>query len=296
MKQTLRFRRFQSTIWQYFREHRRDLPWRPPSLPLRKDGTADPYAVLVSEMMLQQTQVERVIPKYLAWMNRFPTLESLAGAKTAEVLRLWQGLGYNRRVRNLKRAAETIVNELGGVFPRTIAAIDALPGIGPYTAGAVAAFALGTPSAFIETNIRTVFLHFFFKNRREVRDGEILEIVAATLPNKISGSRGSTSLPIRGRTSTPWSVREWYYALMDYGAMLKRTVGNQNARSAHYARQSAFIGSRREVRGVILRRAAEQKTISVDEVMSKAHSVSDIFAELVAEGFLRKQGARFTLA
>src|SRR3989338_6335145 len=269
--------RFHKIVLDYYQKHRRDLPWRPPTLPLRKDGTADPYAILVSEVMLQQTQVERVTLKFLEWMRKFPTPESLAKASLGDVLKLWQGLGYNRRALNLKRAAEMIVKEYGGEVPRDIEKIDALPGVGPYTAGAIAAFAFDIPSAFIETNIRTVYLHFFFKGKREVRDEEILEAVGKTLPRK--------------------NIRDWYYALMDYGVMLKHTVGNQNARSSEYAKQSAFKGSRREVRGEILRKATERRTVSPREIAaSGGHGVQDIFAELVREGFLKRKGRRFIIA
>lgn len=265
---------FQKTILDYHNKEGRSFPWRKTRL---TGGQApDPYAILVSEVMLQQTQAERVIPKYEAWMKTFPTAESLAKAKVTEVLKLWQGLGYNRRTLNLKRAAEMIVKEYGGVFPKTIEAIDALPGVGPYTAGAIAAFAFDMPSAFIETNIRTVYLHFFCKGKKKVSDTALLIRIERTLPKS--------------------NVREWYNALMDYGAMLKKKEGNANVRSAHYAKQSKFRGSRREVRGAILRRAATQHSVSVEDISSKKYSVSEIFAELVKEGFLKKNGHSFTLA
>lgn len=275
---------FQQAVLTYYRTHGRVFPWRP----VRGGGTlrapaasngADPYGVLVSEIMLQQTQVERVIPKYREWMRKFPDLQTLARASTGDVLRHWQGLGYNRRALNLKRAAETIVREHDGEVPHDIELIDALPGVGPYTAGAIAAFAFGTPSAFVETNIRTVYLHFFFKNKENVRDAEILEVVEKTLPNKVK----------------PCSVREWYNALMDYGAMLKATVGNPNIHSAHYMRQSTFKGSRRQLRGAILRKAAKSKTISPHTFTSAEYSITDVFSELVKEGFLKKEEKGFSL-
>ncbi len=271
---------FQKAILDYHRKAGRDLPWR---------KTRDPYAILVSEIMLQQTQTDRVAPKYSAWMKQFPTVEALAKAKVSEALKLWQGLGYNRRALALKGSAEMIVKEYGGVFPKNIEAIDALPGVGPYTAGAIAAFAFNQPSAFIETNIRTVYLHFFFKGKRNVRDEEILGVVERTLPRK----QHSNILKNVGMSR---GVREWYNALMDYGAMLKRTVGNPNIHSASYAKQSTFKGSRREVRGAILRKASALPYLSPEDVLSTEHPVADIFSELVSEGFLRKQGSRFTLA
>ncbi len=285
---------FQKTIRQFYEKGGRRFPWRPPSSAtggLRKDGTGDPYAILVSEVMLQQTQAERVIPKYLEWMKRFPTLESLAKASVADVLKKWQGLGYNRRALNLKRAAEILMRDYGGVIPQDIEKIDVLPGVGPYTAGAVVAFAFNIPSVLIETNIRTVYLHFFFKNRSRVVDSEILELIAKTLP-----TRKLKVQPLSRFEVEPLKIREWYSALMDYGAMLKKTEGNTNVQSAQYTTQSKFKGSRRQLRGAILRKAATQKSVRLKDFSSNTFSVLDVVTELVREGFLRKDKHSFTLA
>ena len=265
---TLRSAAFRKKIIDYYRAHKRDLPWR---------STRDPYAIMVSEVMLQQTQVDRVIPKYLAWMHRFPTPESLAHASVGDVLKVWQGLGYNRRALNLRRAAGIIVREQNGEFPKDVRAIDALPGIGPYTAGAIGAFAFEVRSAFIETNIRTVYLHFFFNGKTNVRDEELIARIEETLPQE--------------------NIREWYNALMDYGAMLKRTVGNPNIYSASYAKQSTFKGSRRELRGAILR-AAQSGSISERDFADHAsqHSVTEVISQLVSEGFLKRKGKTYTVA
>ena len=271
-----RIRKFQKTITDHYRAYGRDFPWRPPTLQLRKNGTADPYVVLVSEIMLQQTQVARVVPKYPRWIKRFPNPEALTKATVGDVVKYWQGLGYNRRALNLKRAAEIIVRRHKGIFPKTIREIGTLPGVGPYTAGAVAAFAFKTPSAFIETNSRTVYLHFFFKRRKRASDKEILTFIHRTLPKK--------------------NIREWYNALMDYGAMLKETAGNANTRSVYYTKQAAFKGSKRELRGALLRKATEQATISASDVASEKYVVADVLYELVHEGFLRKKGDCFMLA
>ena len=166
--------RFQKTILHFYAKQGRVFPWR---------ETRDPYAILVSEIMLQQTQTDRVIAKYLEWMKRFPTVEALARAPSQKVLRVWQGLGYNRRALHLKRAGEMIVKKSDGVIPSDVEKLDALPGVGPYTAGAIGAFAFNIPSAFIETNIRTVHLHFFFKKRKKVGDEEILKVIERTLPS-----------------------------------------------------------------------------------------------------------------
>src|SRR3989344_3328110 len=128
---------FKKTIWRYYHTHKRNFPWR---------ETKDPYAILVSEIMLQQTQADRVIPFFTAFLEKFPTPYALAKAPVRDVLKAWQGLGYNRRGRALHNAAEIIVSKHRGIFPRSIAAIDALPGVGPYTAGAIAAFAFGVAS------------------------------------------------------------------------------------------------------------------------------------------------------
>lgn len=201
----------------------RDLSWR---------RTRDPYRILISEVMLQQTQVSRVEDYYQKFMARFPDFGALARAKSADVLRLWQGLGYNRRALALHDLAKTVVREYGGALPRDREALEALPGIGSYTAGAVRTFAFNEQECFIETNIRRVFIHFFFPKRKKVNDREILPLITKTCPSE------------RGLT------RKWYWALMDYGAMLGATMKkNPNRRSAHYAKQSKFSGSDRELRG-----------------------------------------------
>jgi A/G-specific adenine glycosylase len=201
----------------------RDFPWR---------HTNDPYRILVSEVMLQQTQTARVVSKYLEFIERFPDICALARAGVAEVLTAWQGLGYNRRALALHRTAGIIYGDFGGLVPREKETLLALPGIGPYTAAAIRAFAFGQPDVLLETNIRTVFIHEFFPENETVPDRDILPIVEATLDR-----------------DTP---RRWYEALMDYGAMLKDS-GNPSRRSSHYRRQSRFKGSRREARGAILR-------------------------------------------
>ncbi len=215
---------FQHTISEYYHRHRRKMPWR---------DTTNPYEVLVSEIMLQQTQADRVVPKYLEFLDSFPTLGRLARASLQEVLQRWQGLGYNRRGKHLHDAAREIMDRFDGTVPRSIQELRTLPGVGPYTAGAVRAFAFNTPAVFVETNIRRVFIHLFFPGRESVADREILPLVGATLDCE--------------------DPRSWYYALMDYGAHLAVIFGNSNRRSAHYQRQGPFIGSVREVRGMIVR-------------------------------------------
>ena len=216
---------FVRTVWDYYeREGRHTLPWR---------ATRNPYRILVSEIMLQQTQVDRVIPKYRAFLKQFPSLKHLARASLKDVLIAWQGLGYNRRAKMLHTCAKVIVDEHRGIFPCTYNELVELPGVGPYTAGAVMAFAFNEAVPIIETNIRTVFIYHFFHDGTDVSDTEIGRLIDITLD-----------------TEKP---REWYYALMDYGAYIKRTQGNPNSRSAEYTRQSGFKGSDREIRGAIIR-------------------------------------------
>lgn len=199
------------------------MPWR--------DDTR-PYYVLVSELMLQQTQVDRVIPKFNAFIQRFPDEASLAEAPLADVLRLWSGLGYNRRAKYLHEAAQGITNEGGGRFPDTREGLLALPGVGPGTAGAILTYAFNEPVAFIETNVRTVYFHHFFADRMMVNDKELSPVVERTIDRE--------------------HPREFYWALMDYGTWLKKNGTGKNSQSAHYKKQSPLRGSIREVRGQIV--------------------------------------------
>lgn len=218
-------RKFVALVWDFYaKAGRHALPWR---------QTRDAYRICVSEVMLQQTQVDRVVPKYLAFTERFPDVHALATSSLRDVLLLWQGLGYNRRAKMLHACAQKVVKTHSGTFPRSYEELCLLPGIGPYTAGAICAFAFDEPIALIETNIRAVYLHHFFHDHTDVSDKELLRIIA--------------------RTADTQRSREWYYALMDYGSHLKRTLGNPNTRSKHYVKQSVFKGSDRQIRGSLLR-------------------------------------------
>lgn len=221
-------------------------------------------------MMLQQTQTDRVVPKYLRWLEVFPDAETLANASLADVYREWMGLGYNRRARYLQDACRIITEKHQGIFPCDPDELDALPGIGPYTARAVSTFAFGFPNAFIETNIRSVYIFFFFSKMDEVSDRDILELIELTQ-----------------NTDNP---REWYYALMDYGATLKKTTLNPNRKSKHYQTQSRFEGSNRQARGVLLKHlgsygnteltsVAEASGISLERLKVAAKS-------LISEGYV----------
>ena len=256
---------FRKKIKDFAAAEGRDLPWR---------RTRDPYRILVSEIMLQQTQVERVRTFYEKFIKQFPDLRSLARSRQHDVLAAWQGLGYNRRALALREAARIVVRDHGGVLPRDRAALESLPGIGPYTAGALRAFIWGEPEIFIETNIRRAFIHFFFPRRNPVRDAELLPLIERSLDRK--------------------DPRAWYFALMDYGAMLGVSAPrNPNRRSAHHVRQSKFAGSDREIRGKILRLALAKGRISRVDLertipRSKAR-IARAADALVREGFLRER-------
>jgi A/G-specific adenine glycosylase len=258
-------RAFQKAILAHHRANPRPMPWR---------ETHDPYRILISEIMLQQTQVERVKTKYAEFLAAFPTLHDLAGAPLPHVMGVWQGLGYNRRALALKRCAVEIMERFAGQFPATIKELESLPGIGPYTARAVAAFAYGTAEAFIETNIRAVFIHFFFHNRDKVGDREIMPLVAATLYRA--------------------NPRTWHYALMDYGVMLKQSHPNPGRRSAHHARQSRFEGSNRQLRSRMLRTVMGNPGITAKALAellgAEPEAVRRNLEAMEREGFLSKQG------
>ncbi len=244
------------------------MPWR---------ETRDPYRILVSEIMLQQTQVDRVRAKYDLFLVAFPDVAALASAPLDRVLAAWQGLGYNRRAVALQRTARILQAEHRGLIPDDTEALVALPGIGGATAASIRAFAFDAPVVFIETNVRRVFIHEFFPGREAVADAEILPFVAAALENR--------------------SPREWYYALMDYGAALARQVPNPNRRSRVYTRQSRFEGSDRQLRGAILRALVGGSALTGCGIARIAGGESErvlrLLGDLEREGFVHRVGRRF---
>jgi A/G-specific adenine glycosylase len=263
-------RDFVTTVWNYYDTNKRDwLLWR---------GTTDPYHILVSEVMCQQTQVERVVPKYRDFLKRFSTVDRLSNAPLGEVLRLWQGLGYNRRAKMLHACAKEVVRTHESTFPKDVDALRRLPGIGPYTAGAVMVFAFNKPIPLIETNIRSVYLHHFFKNENDISDHKIQTRVEATMDSN--------------------NPREWFSALMDYGSYVKKEFGNQNGRSKSYIKQSPFSGSERQVRGAIIRLLAEGRRTQYALLRALPFEKERVQAQaerLLQEGMVEKRGPSYQL-
>lgn len=262
---------FGEIIRSFYLAHGRDLPWR---------RTRDPYHILVSELMLQQTQVSRVLRYYPVFLERFPDIATLAAAGLPDVLAAWQGLGYNRRAKALLTCARIILTEYDGAIPGDEALLRKLPGIGNATAGAILAFAFNRPAVFIETNIRRVFIRFFFAGRTGVKDSEIMPLIETTVD--------------------PEKPRDWYYALMDAGSWLGRSGENANRRSGAYARQSAFGGSDRQVRGEILRQLLKAGRVRDEDLPflcgTEPQRTRRIVDLLVTEGFIVRDGPWLTLA
>lgn len=312
---------FQRLILTHYQKHgRKNLPWK---------RTRDPYKILVSEIMLQQTQVSRVLPKYKEFLQAFPTLNALAASPDAKLLQVWQGLGYWRRAKYLKAAAQKIAGNptLAAIFgtkptdsgdlvrgtgihnfspakrgelrkkirsqnlvdleKNNIAEqLQVLPGVGPYTARAVACFAFGSAEPFIDTNIRRVYLHFFFAGRRNVSDQSILRIATQAMYAK--------------------DPRTWHYALFDYGATVL-TDKSINRRSRHYTKQSAFAGSLRSFRARVVRKLLSQPHQKMNrarlirflqrelERSHSSHTAQQVIASLVDDQLIQKTPSSYTL-
>ncbi len=274
---------FRALVLRRGRELYRDLPWR---------RTRDPYAIWLSEVMLQQTQVSRVNGRWQRWLERFPTIDALAAASTTDVLDEWQGMGYNRRALALRMAAQA-VSAQGGVMPCEHADLVALPGIGPATAAGIRAFAYDLPGVYLETNVRTVMLHELYPDAVQVPDRELIPLVEATCPPDASNPEDDP--------------RTWYYALLDYGAYLKRTLPNPSRRSSGHVRQSRFEGSHRQKRAMVVRLLLAHRDdggvgpdmlareLSAQEVRAgrdpmAEDDVTSLLEELAREGFCHREG------
>lgn len=259
---------FQTLLQEQGRLRYRDMPWRA--------DTRD-YYVVVSELMLQQTQVDRVVPKFLAFTQRFPDWQTLAQSSLADVLGMWQGLGYNRRAKYLHQTAQMVTGEYKGHLPRSVDNLVKLPGIGHHTAGAIAVYAYSQPEIFIETNIRTVYFHHFFEPHEPVDDKQILPLLQQTIDRD--------------------NPRAFYWALMDYGVYLKsQGLGNIN-QSRHYKKQSKLDGSLRQTRGQIIK-ALAQSSLSAKE-LERAVDFDERFdlalSDLLREGLVEYKNNSFSL-
>ena len=265
---------FRRLVWSFYKKNKRSFPWR---------ETKDPYKILVSEIMLQQTQTDRVIPYYKKWLNRFPDFKTLAVAKFSEIYPFWQGLGYNRRGLNLQKAAQKAIAEYKGKLPADIEVLEEFPGIGPYTARAVSIFSFNTPVACIETNIRRVFIYHFSPKKARVSDEEILKIAELALDKKNS--------------------REWHWALMDYGSHLRSTLslsrgGSPNKRHKNYSIQPKFEGSLRQIRGAVLRNLMEKKMTKAQLIKASASSADKakiVILALEKEGLIKQNKKAYSL-
>ncbi len=263
---------FRKTVLKYYCTHGRDFPWR---------KTKNAYRILVSEVMLQQTQAARVASKYGEFLRAFPTIQALHRAPLRTVLRVWQGLGYNRRAAYLKYAAEKIVKRHGGRVPKTIEKLVKLPGIGHATAAAIVVYAYNAPLPFIETNIRTVFIYHFFPHQMNVSDKKIFTLVAKALDWK--------------------NPRVWYWALMDYGSHIKKVHGNVSRQSAGYLKQSTFKGSTRELRGNVIRALLDRQSSTKKEIRHYVghkvllKSLSLVLEHLQQDGFVILRNKRYSI-
>lgn len=263
--------RFQKLILDYYRRHKRPLPWR---------ATRDPYHVVVSEVMLQQTQVDRVAVKYAEFIDAFPCFDALAMAPFERVLKVWQGMGYNRRAKSLHGIAQRVVFDFNGNLPRDLETLKTLPGIGSHTAASIAAYAFNMPTVFLETNMRTVYIHVFFDDDACVHDDDLYPLVERTLDYN--------------------NPNRWYNALMDYGAMIKREIGNVSRRSRHYVKQSPFEGSNRQIRSLIIKTLIAEPMMTSQAIVRRIGKPTDvvkrILSQLIRDGLVSRTFSRFTIS
>lgn len=263
---------FQNHVLEFYKaKGRHDQVWR-----MRQE--IDPYTIVVSEVMLQQTQVPRVAELFPPFIEKFPNFQTLATASQTELLSAWQGLGYNRRALHLQKLAQKVLDEFDGELPDDPKVLETLPGLGPATSSSIAAFVFNKPVVFIETNIRRVFIHYFFSDDAIVSDAELYPLIEKTLPE---------------------NSREWYWALMDLGTELKKSVPNPNRRSKSYVKQKKFAGSNREVRGKILRELLMEscdEELLAEKISCDKKCVKKILDEMQAEGFfVRDESGRYSV-
>lgn len=251
---------FQKIIWDYYAQNKREMPWR---------HTDNGYYVLLSEIMLQQTQVPRVMIKFKQFVEVLPNFRALAQSSLQMLLGVWQGLGYNRRALYLQKTAQLVVNNHNGIIPKSSTILETFPGIGKATASAITVYIYNIPHVFIETNIRRIFIHHFFQDETNIDDKKILPLVAETIDED--------------------NPRDWYYALMDYGSVLPRKVVNPNRKSKHYSIQSPLEGSDRQIRGLIIKQLL-QKPLNAfslaNSIVKDESRVKKILTKLRNEGFV----------
>lgn len=260
---------FIQQVYEYYESHgRKQLPWR---------VERTPFNAFLSEVMLQQTQVPRVIEKFNLFKERFNSFEELANAPQSQIVMLWQGLGYNRRALYLHKAAKMIVSDFNGELPSSPSDLQKLPGIGPATAASISVYAHNQPHPYIETNIRAVFIHHFFAEQELISDEEILPLVKETLDY-----------------ADPYN---WYSALMDYGTMIKSIHKNPSRKSKNHTVQSRFEGSRRQVRGKIIKILSENSGISLSSLSKKINDErsESVIRELINEAFIEELSGKLLL-
>lgn len=262
---------FVKTVWDFYTMHGRSFAWR---------HVDDPYKVVVSEIMLQQTQTRRVAEKYEAFISRFTSFESLANATLRDVLIYWQGLGYNRRGKYIYEIAQKVMSEYCGLLPNDPQTLINFPGIGQATASSICAFAFNIPTVFIETNIRAVFIHHFFKEKTNIKDNEIIPLVQKTVDKN--------------------RARDWYYALMDYGVMLKKNKSNPSRKSAHHIKQAPFEGSDRQIRGMVLKLLTQFPYLSLQEITTiiqkDTQKIEKILFDLCSEKLISQTKNFFSIS
>jgi A/G-specific adenine glycosylase len=261
---------FRTLVYRQYQNSGRELPWR---------KTDNPYEIFVSEIMLQQTTVKRVLTKYTEFISAFPDFASLSTSSLKDVLKLWSGLGYSRRALSLKRSAHMVMKDFSGLLPSEPDKLVTLPGVGKATASAVSAFAFNYPAVFVETNIRALYIHFFFNDTNNIKDSALLPLVKITLDN-----------------SNP---RRWYYALMDYGVIIKKMYRNPSQKSAHYHKQSPFKGSNRQKRSMIVKTLLIHPSLSETEISAMLNQspieVKKNLSELEKEGMIVRKNNAYTI-
>ncbi len=260
---------FNTTLKEFYSKNKRVLSWREMIVP---------YHVVLTELMLQQTQVPRVQIKFPEFVATFPTFQSLANSSLTDLLRVWQGMGYNRRAKYLREIATIITEKYKGIVPKDTEILDAMPGIGPATARSIVTYIYNQPELFIETNVRRVFIHHFFEDKTDIPDSAILPILEKALDKK--------------------NPREWYYAVMDYGTYLGKTVQNPNRKSKHYAKQSKFEGSSRQIRGAILKQLIHggmNREVLLTSLGFEEEKVYTVLRELQSEGFINEKMGKYSI-